>query len=72
MEPDGKKLAKSSRSVRLEVDTAISQLFRVFDLLNLKPPSELKTADIPDAWRWAIRQWINAPILRHLSLQLPR
>jgi glutamyl-Q tRNA(Asp) synthetase len=72
MEPDGKKLAKSSRSVRLEVDTAISQLFRVFDLLNLRPPSELKTGTIPDAWSWAVRQWMNAPILRQLSLQLPR
>ena len=70
MEPDGKKLAKSSRSVHLEVDTAVSQLYRVFELLNLGPPSELKTANIPDVWCWAIRQWMNAPILRHLSLQL--
>ena len=70
MEPNGKKLAKSSRSVSLEIDTAISQLFRVFDLLNLQPPSALQTANIPDAWCWAVGQWMNAPILRHLSLQL--
>ena len=70
LEPDGRKLAKSARSVHLEVDSAISQLYRVFELLNLSPPMEFMTAKIPDAWRWAIRQWTNAPILRHLSLQL--
>ena len=70
MEPDGKKLAKSARSVHLEVDSAIYQLYQVFNLLNLSPPTELKTATIPDAWHWAIRQWINAPILRQMSLRL--
>ena len=72
MEPDGKKLAKSARSVHLEVDSAISQLHQVFELLNLSPPPELNAATIPEAWHWAIRQWMNAPILRHLSLQLTR
>jgi glutamyl-Q tRNA(Asp) synthetase len=70
LEPDGRKLAKSSRSVRLEVDSASSQLFQVFELLNLAPPSEIRTAKIPEVWHWAIRQWINAPILRRLSLPL--
>jgi glutamyl-Q tRNA(Asp) synthetase len=70
MEPGGKKLAKSARSVHLEVDSAISHLFQVFELLNLSPPPQLRTAKIPEAWCWAIRQWMNAPILRHLSLQL--
>jgi glutamyl-Q tRNA(Asp) synthetase len=70
LEPDGRKLAKSSRSVHLGVDSAISQLYQVFQLLNLQPPPELQAATIPEAWRWAIRQWMNAPKLRHLSLQL--
>jgi glutamyl-Q tRNA(Asp) synthetase len=70
LEPDGRKLAKSSRSVRLEVNSAISQLFQVFELLNLTPPADMRTAKIPEAWRWAIRQWMNAPILRRLSLHL--
>jgi hypothetical protein len=70
LEPGGKKLAKSARSIRVEVISAISQLYQVFKLLNLSPPAELENAEIPEAWRWAIRQWPNAPILRQLSLQL--
>ncbi len=70
MEPDGRKLAKSARSVHLEVNSALSQLHHVFRLLNLSPPADLMTATIPEVWQWAIRQWTNAPILRHLSLQL--
>jgi glutamyl-Q tRNA(Asp) synthetase len=70
LEPDGRKLAKSSRSVHLEVDSAISLLYQVFQLLNLQPPPEISTATIPEVWRWAIGQWTNAPKLRHLSLAL--
>ena len=72
MEPDGRKLAKSSHSVHLEVDSAIFQLSRVFELLNLSPPDELRAATIPEAWSWAIRQWMNATLLPRLSLRLPR
>jgi hypothetical protein len=65
-EPDGKKLAKSARSVRLEVDSAIAAaLVGVFELLNLAPPPTLSLATIP-AWRWAAMGMHRS---RHLSLQ---
>lgn len=70
LEPGGKKLAKSARSVHLEVSSAISQLFQVFHLLGLHPTDEIKTATIPEAWRWGRRQWMNVPRVRQLSLPL--
>lgn len=57
MEPDGKKLAKSSRSVQLNAGTPLPLMIQVFDLLNLSPPPELRLATIPEAWSWAIDRW---------------
>jgi glutamyl-Q tRNA(Asp) synthetase len=57
MEPDGKKLAKSARSVHLDSNTPLPLIIQVLDLLNLSPPPELEQATIPEAWGWAIRRW---------------
>jgi glutamyl-Q tRNA(Asp) synthetase len=57
LEPDGRKLSKSSRSVQLDGGTPLPPLIKVFDLLNLSPPPELDLATIPEAWNWAIGRW---------------
>jgi glutamyl-Q tRNA(Asp) synthetase len=56
-EPDGRKLAKSSRSVQVDGGTPLPLIIKVFDLLNLSPPPELKDATIPEAWGWATAKW---------------
>jgi glutamyl-Q tRNA(Asp) synthetase len=71
-EPDGKKLAKSSRSVHLELESALSQLITVFELLNLSPPPELSTAPIAEAWAWAIARWNADKVPKRLSHPLDR
>jgi glutamyl-Q tRNA(Asp) synthetase len=69
MEPDGKKLAKSSRSVHLDGGTPLPLLIKVFDLLNLSPPPELSLATVPEAWSWATANWnIDRPPKRLTSL----
>ena len=67
LEPDGRKLAKSSRSVRLDSDSVLPQLLRVLQLLNLSPPPELACAAIPEAWRWAISHWNINRLPRRLT-----
>jgi glutamyl-Q tRNA(Asp) synthetase len=69
-EPDGKKLAKSSRSVHLDAESALPQLIRVFELLDLSPPPELLDAAIPEAWVWAIGRWDINRVPRRLTRRL--
>jgi glutamyl-Q tRNA(Asp) synthetase len=71
-EPDGKKLAKSSRSVQLDANTPLPLIVKVFDLLNLSPPRELALATIPEAWGWAISQWKVDRVPRRLTSRLER
>jgi glutamyl-Q tRNA(Asp) synthetase len=66
-EPDGKKLAKSSRSVHLDAGSTLPQLIRVWDLLNLSPPLDLRDAAIPEAWAWAIRRWNISSVPKRLT-----
>jgi glutamyl-Q tRNA(Asp) synthetase len=69
MEPDGKKLAKSSRSVQLDSSMPLPLIVKIFDLLNLSPPPELGLATIPEAWGWATTKWnIDRPPKRLTSL----
>jgi glutamyl-Q tRNA(Asp) synthetase len=72
MEPDGKKLAKSSRSVHLDPGTPLPLLIKVFDLLNLSPPPELNLATIPEAWIWATAKWNIDRVPRRLTSLLER
>ncbi len=71
-EPDGKKLAKSSRSAALDSGSALVQLIGVFDLLNLSPPPELTAVSIAEAWAWAIRRWNMDQVPRRLSRPVER
>jgi glutamyl-Q tRNA(Asp) synthetase len=72
LEPDGRKLAKSSRSVQLDGGTPLPLLIKVFDLLNLSPPPELDLATIPEAWNWAIGRWNMDRVPRRLTSLLER
>jgi glutamyl-Q tRNA(Asp) synthetase len=72
MEPDGKKLAKSSRSVQLDGSTPLPLLIKVFDLLNLAPPAELELATIPEAWGWATAKWNIDRVPKRLTSLLGR
>jgi glutamyl-Q tRNA(Asp) synthetase len=72
LEPDGRKLAKSSRSVQLDGGTPLPLLIKVFDLLNLSPPPELDLATIPEAWNWATARWNIDLAPRRLTSLLER
>jgi glutamyl-Q tRNA(Asp) synthetase len=71
-EPDGAKLAKSRRSLRLDADAPLAQLLLIFDLLGLDPPVELRQSGIDAAWRWAIAHWELRRVPKALCLPLPR
>jgi glutamyl-Q tRNA(Asp) synthetase len=67
-EADDSKLAKSRRSVRLEPNTALPQLFSVFTMLGLAPPDSLREATLGEAWGWAIEHWSIDRVPKRLSL----
>ena len=69
-EPDGNKLAKSRRSVRLDAGARVPQLLAVFSLLGLSPPSELKDASIAESWTWAVAQWHVKRVPKLLTLRV--
>ena len=71
-EPDGKKLAKSSRSVQLDANRPLPLIVQVFDLLNLSPPRELALATIPEAWGWATAKWKVDRVPKRLTSRLER
>jgi glutamyl-Q tRNA(Asp) synthetase len=57
LEPDGRKLAKSRRSIPLEPGAAPDQLWRALEWLEQEPPAELAGASVRDLWAWAIPNW---------------
>jgi glutamyl-Q tRNA(Asp) synthetase len=67
-EPNGEKLAKSRRSVRLQPAGALAQLADIFRLLNLDPPPALRDGTLADAWAWAIKRWKISNLPRRLAL----
>jgi glutamyl-Q tRNA(Asp) synthetase len=69
-EPDGHKLAKSSRSVQLDAGSVLPQLIKVLELLDLSPPRELSDATIPEAWGWAVGRWNINRLPKRLNLAL--
>jgi glutamyl-Q tRNA(Asp) synthetase len=56
-EPDGRKLAKSRRSVPLAADAASRQLWQALQWLEQAPPPELASAPVREIWDWAIPNW---------------
>ena len=69
-EADGSKLAKSRRSVPLDVDSALPQLFKVFSMLGFGAPASLQEASISAAWTWAISQWSAERVPKRLNLNV--
>jgi glutamyl-Q tRNA(Asp) synthetase len=73
-EPDGRKLAKSKRSLPLAEDVS-QQLWQVLDWLEQAPPPELAAAPVRTIWDWAIPNWRPARLAgrreRRLSAAVP-
>jgi glutamyl-Q tRNA(Asp) synthetase len=67
-EADGAKLAKSRRSVALDVGSPEKQLFAVLELLGIRPPAELAQERIDAIWAWALAAWDPASVPRRLFL----
>ena len=56
-EPDGSKLAKSRRSLPLELTAAPQALALTLTHLSQRPPAELARSSIKDVWKWAFANW---------------
>ncbi len=56
-EPDGMKLAKSARSVRVDALAAPQQLLSVLRLLGLDATPHIVGAPVSEIWPWAIQHW---------------
>jgi len=69
-EPDGRKLAKSRRSVRADGAAPLPQLLAVFSLLGMAPPAELQAAQLAEAWAWARVQWDKKTVPKRLNVRL--
>lgn len=63
-EPDGKKLAKSKRSVSLDPLSAGRQLHHALRLLRQDPPAELESEPAPAILEWACANWRPARLSR--------
>ena len=70
VEAGGDKLAKSARSVRVDGDSALPQLLRVFELLGLGTPPAREASSIGTAWAWATLRWDIGLTPRRLTLPL--
>jgi glutamyl-Q tRNA(Asp) synthetase len=70
-EPDGRKLAKSRRSVPLDPRRAAGQLCDVLNWLRQQPPAGLERAGIPEIWDWALANWRPARIAGRREVRLP-
>jgi glutamyl-Q tRNA(Asp) synthetase len=70
LEPDGTKLAKSARSVRIEAQSALPQLVSVFGLLGMAAVIPLQLRTLREAWAWAIQNWNIQNVPKRLNLQL--
>jgi glutamyl-Q tRNA(Asp) synthetase len=70
LEPDGTKLAKSARSVRISVETPLPQLVSVFGLLGMPTFIPLQLRTLSEAWAWATQNWNIENVPKRLNLQL--
>ena len=70
VEADGRKLAKSARSMSLHGTAPMSQLLAVFDLLGLPADAELLDATPSQAWAWACAHWRPGLVPRRLAQPL--
>jgi glutamyl-Q tRNA(Asp) synthetase len=69
-EPDDSKLAKSRRSVRLDLDAVLPQLLTVFAMLGLAPPESLTGGTLAEAWAWGIARWHINRVPKRLNVRV--
>jgi glutamyl-Q tRNA(Asp) synthetase len=70
LEPDGTKLAKSARSVRVSAETPLQQLVSVFALLGMPASIPFLFHTVREAWEWATQNWNIQNVPKRLNLQL--
>jgi glutamyl-Q tRNA(Asp) synthetase len=70
-EPDGRKLAKSRRTLPLTADAPSRQLWQVLDWLEQAPPPGLARAPVREIWQWAIPNWKPERLAGHRERRLP-
>jgi glutamyl-Q tRNA(Asp) synthetase len=69
-EPDGRKLAKSARSVQIQAAAPLHELVSVFGLLGMTTLRVGDFADVKQAWRAGIAAWRVENVPKCLNLQL--
>jgi len=69
-EPDGKKLAKSRRSVALDPGAVSRQLITALEILGQGPDTSLVHAPAKEILRWAIENWKIQPLQGRCSVPL--
>jgi glutamyl-Q tRNA(Asp) synthetase len=72
VEPDGSKLAKSKRSVRIDAEAPLPQLVSVFSLLGMPTSPASQFSSVAELWRWGIQNWDVRSAPKRLNLQLMR
>lgn len=71
VEPGGRKLAKSRRSIGLEADSAPRQLVTALALLGQAPPASLARAAVGEVWDWALAHWRPAALVGRREVAAP-
>jgi glutamyl-Q tRNA(Asp) synthetase len=71
VEPGGRKLAKSRRSVAVDDRSPASQLAVVLDLLGQSPPGSLASAPVSEVWDWAFAHWQPAALRGRREVEAP-
>ena len=69
-EPDGRKLAKSRRSVALDPARPAAQLWQALDLLGQQPTAELKSASPREVLAWGLAGWETGRIAGRPQVRL--
>jgi glutamyl-Q tRNA(Asp) synthetase len=68
VEADGRKLAKSRRSLRADTAAAVVTLVEILRLLGQEPPPELTEGSLADCWHWAVAHWRLGRVPRQATL----
>jgi len=70
VEADGRKLAKSRRSVAVAGSDPAAQLYTVLAHLGQQPPSELARGTAPELMAWAVGNWNLEPLRGQREIRL--